>query len=755
MDELTRVYMNKRAKRTTLLMSTALGLQILPAVQAAEIEAEPARAQSERLDTVTVTAEKFEESSLDVPMGLTALSGEDLVRQQSYRLEDFVGQVPGLNLVGSLAGSQLVIRGIASTEASINAPVATYIDDTPLVGIGAFSGGSGSTPNLDTFDMNRIEVLKGPQGTLYGADALGGLVKYVTNAPDPAGFAASVQTGGSTVSNGGTGFDAHGMINVPLTNDLAFRLVAYDNYYPGFIDDPARGRENINGNRFAGGRASLLWNPVTSFSIRFNALYQAHSWGDLSAEDVNPGSFTPIHCNLCQERLASQPGNNKLQYYNTTVNWDMGPVKLLSSTSYYQYSFDQDRDLSVGYGALATTIFNAFGFPGSYGFWAGQNYDGHSWVHETRLASNSDGPLQWQAGVYYTGKSALNFQDYFPIDALSRTVLYNNGLIGTEHLPTTYKEIATFANLDWHITPTFDVAAGGRFSHNKQTFQQIGTGLDVSATIPQSSMHDSVFTYSGDVRWHFTPQSMVYARVAEGFVPGGPNDEGFTVPVPPTYEASTTINYEIGIKNTLLDNHLTVELSAFQIDWRKIQLVATVAGYSSLANGGTAKSQGLEWNFSYVPVKGLTLDINGAYTDARLTQDSPGSVGGLDGDRLPITPLWQGSASANYERPLFGAYMGFAGVSWRFTGSRYAEFEPDSPRLKLPSLRIADLRAGIETQRWTLAAYVKNVGNTVAISYVDDETLPGLGVIPYGGAGPQSAYVALPRTIGAELTVNF
>ena len=757
--------MNTRAKRRTLLLSTAVSLLLLPVTQAgAQTTDQPTKPGNGGIETVTVTAEKRTESSLDVPMGLTALSGDQLVRQQAYRLEDFVGQVPGLNLTSStLSGSQLVIRGIATSSASINAPVATYIDDTPLVGIGPFSGGSSNTPNLDTFDMNRIEVLKGPQGTLYGADALGGILKYVTNAPDPSAFAATVEAGTSSVANGGWGYDVHGMVNVPLADNLAFRLVGYENYDPGFIDDPSRGLKDINGNHFAGGRATLLWAPTADFSIRITANYQSHSWSDLSAEDVNPNTLTPIHCNLCQERNVSQPGFNQFQYYNATIKWDMGWADLLSSTSYFKDSFSQDRDLTIGYGPIATFfLVNVFGLPAApYGFFAGQQYTGDSWVEETRLASKDDGPFQWTTGVYYTGKNATNFQPYFPIYVPTKTILYNDGnFIGTERLPTTYQEIAVFANLDYHITPTFDVAGGGRYSHQSQKFQQIGTGdIDSAATIPETSMDEDVLTYSADARWHFTPESMVYARVASGFVPGGPNDEGFTVPVPHTFGPSRTVDYELGLKSSLLDNHLTVDVSAFIIDWSKIQLVADIGGYSSLANGGTARSDGIEWNFAYVPVDGLTLDFNGAYTDAYLTADAPASVGGFKGDRLPITPLWQTSASANYERPLFGDYSGFAGINWHLTGSRYAEFQPANqlPRQQMPSYNVVDLRAGIETMGWTVALYVKNVGDSNAISYLSAETsyIAPFSTTNVGGGGPQSASVITPRTVGLEITANF
>jgi outer membrane receptor protein involved in Fe transport len=164
-------------------------------------------------------------------MSITALSGADLTASQAFRLEDFAGKVPGVSLIDfGGAGTQVVIRGITTGSVPVNSGVATYIDETPFTASGPFGGQYLLTPNLDTFDMQRIEVLRGPQGTLYGANSLGGVLKYVTNAPDPSAFSAAAETGVSSISNGGTGFDAHGMINLPLAQDLAVRLVGYDNF---------------------------------------------------------------------------------------------------------------------------------------------------------------------------------------------------------------------------------------------------------------------------------------------------------------------------------------------------------------------------------------------------------------------------------------------------------------------------------------------------------------------------------------------
>jgi outer membrane receptor protein involved in Fe transport len=697
-----------------------------------------------RLEEIIVSAEKREESSLDVPMSLTALSGDQLARSQSYRLEDFVGKIPGLTLIsdGPL-GSQLVIRGLTTGSAAVNSSVATYIDETPYTAVGPWAGSSVISPNLDTFDMQRIEVLRGPQGTLYGANALGGLLKYVSNAPDPSGFEARVETGGSYVFNGGAGFDVHGMVNVPLADNAALRVVGYTNYYPGFIDDPSRGVADINGSRFTGFRAGLLYRPTANLSFRLNAFYQNRSWDDYSNEDVNPGTLAPIYGNRLQERLIGQPGDAKTQLYNLTMNWDLEVAKLVSSTSYSNFRIHAVNDLSIEFGPLVGSI---LGVPS--GFADEFTPSDQAFTQEVRLSASGEQSLQWQVGGFFTNQSGGDVERFFPVDAATRTTLFNNLILGAVNLPVHYREFAGFADLDYHITPTVDVDAGGRYSENHQTFHETGTGIFGGVAGFGATSSQGVATYSTDVRWRVIPDNMLYARIASGFVPGGPNSVVATADVPPSYSSSTTVNYEAGIKSSLLDHHFTAELSVFHIDWRKIQLQAVIGGLNQFVNGGTARSDGVEWNFAYLPINGLTLNFNGAYTHAYLTQATPASVNGEVGDRLPAVPLVASAVSAEYERSLFGDYSGFAGADWRFTGSRYSNFTAVGPRQNMPSFNIFDLRAGVKTRAWTFALYAKNVGNRVAINYVQPEALSG-------GLGPQSAVLYAPRTVGATITADF
>lgn len=233
--------------------------------------------QPANLQEIVVTAERRTENIQRVPMSITALAGPQLSARGEYEFQDYAGRVPGLTLIDDGAlGSQLVIRGLTSGGTVVNSPVAVYIDETPYTAAGPWAGSYLIAPNLDTFDMTRIEVLRGPQGTLYGAQALGGLLKYVTNPPDPAKFAASAQAVGDSVYNGATGFEVHGMLNVPLSSKAAIRFVGYDRDSPGYIDDPSRDLTGINGSHYSGGRVSVLYLPTTSLSLRLSGLYQRH-----------------------------------------------------------------------------------------------------------------------------------------------------------------------------------------------------------------------------------------------------------------------------------------------------------------------------------------------------------------------------------------------------------------------------------------------------------------------------------------------
>ena len=696
------------------------------------------------LEEVIVTANKRAERLADVPMSAVVLSGQKLTEAQANTLQDIVNRVPGLQLVSdSPVDNQLIIRGISIGVGAINSSVATYVDEVPYTSEGPFANSSNLAPNLDTYDLARVEVLRGPQGTVYGANALGGLLKYVTNAPDPTKYAASFLTGVSTVNHGGVGYEAHGMVNLPLSDTLALRVVANDNRFPGYIDDPSRGQSQINSVDRYGGRASLLWLADSSLSVRLTAQYQhleAHDTGDV---DVYPGSLQPIFGDLTQEKVIAQPQRVDNEIYNVTINWDLGFGSLTSSTSYTKAIPTLTEDYSWALGAYISSLLGA-----NYGAALTESEPVHSFTQEVRLAWRSDEKWDWMIGGYFTDEGAHEIEATPPIDLNTGRILYDlQSSLGVYDIASTYRELAAFGDVNYHITPAFEVGLGGRYSSEKQSYTQANDGLVTGTDNFTTHSDQDASTYSADAKYKFNPEAIVYVRVASGFVPGGPNDVLPGSPLPETFRSSSTTNYEAGVKGAAMDGRLNYDFDVFDVEWSDIQLVAAIDGLYGVTNGGAARSRGVEGGVSFAPTRGLSLSANGAYTDARLTQDTPASVNGHAGDRLAESPFFSSTLSASYERPLGSAIVGFGGVDWHFTGDRLSEFVVGAPRQTLPSYSMVDVRAGVRVKAYELTLYAKNVGDARAISEVSAETVNGVNAF--------SASVVMPRTFGFTLSGKY
>jgi iron complex outermembrane recepter protein len=697
------------------------------------------------LTEIIVTATKRAERLQDVPMAASVITGAQLMATQATTLQDVVNATPGLQLISaSPVTNELVIRGI-SVASSINASVATYVDETPFSPEGPFAFSTALAPNLDTYDLARIEVLRGPQGTLYGANALGGLLKYVTNAPDPSGFSASFLTGVNSVDHSGqTGWETHGMVNLPLGHDSALRIVADDTYFPGYIDDPSRGAKDINDIRRDGVRGSFLWEPTQNFSIRLSANYQKLTAGDFGTEDVSAATLQPIFGDLVQERDLPQPLSVNNEIYNATINWNLDFGTLVSSTSYSEAHLAFQSDETAELGPLTPIYFGR-----NLGVAATVTGPAQTFTQEVRFSSPSNQKWEWIAGLYFDHQSGGDNQAIVPADLKTGQLLNLSPNLETANITSTYREYAGFGDLTYHFTSAFEVTAGGRFSSNDQTFNEVTAGLLVGADAISHDSSQSVFTYSVDAKYRFNPETMAYARIATGFVPGGPNDTILGATVPATFHSSTTTNYEVGVKGSAAEGRFSYDFDVFDVQWQDIQLEAIVDNFESITNGGAARSDGVEGGVGFIPVQGLTLSLNGAYTNARLTENTPASFGGLAGDRLPLSPFFAGTAAISYEHPLWTDVSGFAGLEWHYEGGRLSEFESGLPRQDLPAYSLVNLHVGLSFHNVTLTAYVKNVGDVQAINSVAQEALP------LRGMSALSASINPPRTIGLTLGAKF
>src|SRR5215469_11394945 len=284
------------------------------------------------LQEVVVTAQKREEKLFDVPMGVTAITSDELQRQQLVNLADLQAKVPGLSLTSIQPGTtRLTLRG--QNVGGVGSTVTTYIDDTPFGSSNALANGFGFSGDFETWDLQRVEVLRGPQGTLYGAGSEGGLLKYVTNPPDPTKFSAAVQAGGEDLAHGDTVGSGKGMINLPLGDRAAFRLSGYYEELPGYINDPSLGEKDINHGYRDGVRAALLVNFTDSLSIRLNAFGQdLHTNGGPGTDVVGAGNLPltppanqlePQNGIFNQQRFINEPTTFKYRIYSGTLNWNV------------------------------------------------------------------------------------------------------------------------------------------------------------------------------------------------------------------------------------------------------------------------------------------------------------------------------------------------------------------------------------------------------------------------------------------------
>ncbi|MGB6486319.1 MAG: TonB-dependent receptor [Steroidobacteraceae bacterium] len=723
------------------------------------------------LQEVVVTAQKRQETLHNVPMGVTAITSADIQSMHLIDFADLETQVPGLSVELVAPGlDRLTIRG--ENVGGVGSTVTTYIDDVPFGSSNALANGEGTTGDFDTWDLERVEVLRGPQGTLYGAGSEGGLLKYVTNPPDPTKFAAAFELGDEDVAHGDDAPSYKAMLNLPVGGSAAFRLDGFYTRMPGYVDDPQLGESDVNRGYNEGGRASFLVNVTDNFSIRLTAFGQTMHTDGSPEIDVFGGAGTPLtppadelqpdDGNYNQHRFINEPSTFKYDIYSGTLDWNLGWGTLTSVTSYGKTTQDQFTDATstaaapgLSFGVLTDSLLP----PGTNaGVAETSDLVIDKLTQEVRLASSTGQPLEWQAGAFFTRESSTLPQTLpsFIIPTLAPTGLPS---LENANLDALYREWSAFAQIDYHFIPAFDVALGGRWSENKQSENEVLGGLLVSPTQTTGGASTGTdFTYSVAPRWHVSQDTMAYVRVASGYRPGGPNALPPITPtgVGRTYQADSTVNYEIGVKSNLLDNRLSVDVDAFQINWKKIQLFEFVDDFGINANGGTATSKGLEWTLGLTPVNGLTFTLAGAYVNAYLTEDAP-AAGGANGDQLPYAPKWSNSLDANYTWRAFADYSAFAGATWSYIGSRASDFSTTeavaggavvfeaNPRPDLGGYNTLNLRAGIDNGRWTFELYCKNIADTRGLTFYTNTGTPNFG----GAIGIQE-----PRTIGATIDLH-
>ena len=502
------------------------------------------------LEEIIVTAQKRSQALTDVPMSVSVLTGDTLARQQADNFQDLVAMVPGFSISGSQRGfTRVTLRGI--NTGGVSSTVGVYVDDVPFGSSTGLANGGVLAGDFDTFDVARVEVLRGPQGTLYGASSLGGVLKYVPNAPSTEGFEARLQGTAEDVKNGDMGYAVAGVVNIPVNDQFALRASGSSRSDKGYIDsignnpiatltDPnvnviegTRVEKGLNTTDTVGGRLSALYKPTEAFSINLTAQMQNIDADAPDTIDADAATLEPLNNGLVQSRYQRSYSNVEYRVYSATIDWDFSGFSLQSITS--DGSFDQNwqQDLAIASSLagvpLSAYLTFAFDDPNTpeiaplLSAVLPQVVSTDKFTQEFRLLSAESDSFEWLLGAYYTDEDSLIDQQIWAVDAGTENRTAGFPVLAVASVVSTYKELAFFANGTWHISPNFELSVGARASDNDQTVRQTTSGPLAGASDISGDSSESPFTWSLSPRWIVNDRSSVYARVATGFRAGGPN----------------------------------------------------------------------------------------------------------------------------------------------------------------------------------------------------------------------------------------
>jgi outer membrane receptor protein involved in Fe transport len=679
--------------------------------------------ESTKLDEIVVTAQKRIQRLQDVPAPVTTLDPASLTASSQFRLQDYYTKIPGLALTPSTQSQQILsIRGV--TAGSGNPTVGVMVDDVPY-GSSTFNGGGQIVPDIDPGDLARVEVLRGPQGTLYGASSIGGLIKFVTADPSTEQLRGRLAAGINSVANGhDPGHDFRGSVNVPLGDTFAVRASGFTRRDPGYVDNVFSNEDAVNSTDADGGRVSALWRPSEQLSLKLSALIQKLTAS--GGADVNPALD-----DLQQNRLPGTGGySRKAQLYSATLSAKLAGANLDAISGYGINTVSTVADFSAIFATPSSQV---------------ADNETRKFSQEIRLSADT-GWGQWLLGGFYTDEDTDYDQFFY---ALNPATGDQTARLLTFSFPTTYEEYAAFGDVLFHVTDRLDIQLGARQSEIRQTYNQTTlSAAGAVSTIPERRARPNAFTYLATAQYELRPDFMIYTRLASGYRSGGPNTSPQNSVVPGQYEPDKSQNYEIGIKGDFLARLLSIDASVYHTDWKDIQLTLrnALAGVTYIDNAGKARSRGVELSVLLRPTSSLKVAGWAAWNDATLTEGLPltSPTRASAGDRLPFNSRFSANLSLDQEFPLWKDMRGFVGGVASYTGERRGQFVSATiPRATFPEFTRVDLSMGVRSDSWGVDLFVNNLLDKRGIINSD----PTISPFPI--------YFIQPRTVGVNLSRSF
>jgi iron complex outermembrane recepter protein len=718
------------------------------------------------LAEIVVSANRIGDVSLQrTPMAISVVSPESLDSKGLGGVSDFIRLLPSVNMQSESPGeNDIEMRGLVTTEvdptnAQERSLVALYLDDAAIT-MQAFN------PDLHVYDLERIEVIRGPQGTLYGAGSMAGTIRFITKKPDTNTYSGDGDISVSQTNHGGTNTSERGMLNVPLIEGkLAARLVLYRSKDSGFIDNIQLHERDANPAYSTQARLSVRWLPLEALTIDASATFARLNALGRNAVDPSLGAYT--YESLTPEQMADY-----FKLFNVTADWDVSFAHLISSTSYIQRKLDENETFQY----LVDALLTGTALPSN----SSSSNDIHQFQEELRLVSRPDQRLRWITGAYFerlsrfypqniptTNFDAIYGAGYGDDPTFNSQTLYgtptpNDIFYGT--IGITERQFALFGEATYAITPKLDLTLGARYFNFHDDFNLFFTGiagaLGPGEPLTQNGdQKSSGANPRGVLSYKITDDVMVFGEAARGFRYGGVNEPA---PVslcqadlaqlglkqsPLTFGPDNLWSYTLGEKSTLDNGRLLVNLDGFYIDWRDVQTVHDLnCGYYFTQNKGKLKSQGLELESKMRVTSALTVGLSGSYTDARANGAIP-NLEAADGDRAPFFPRTIVTLTGEYGIPMPKGKI-LLSTDYTLRSNAYTQFSSAAPQyFEIPSTKVLNGSIEYRLDQWSVSLYGTNLTDDRLVSGIDNF---------YPTVQPGNVeYWGRPRTVGVHLHAGF
>ncbi|WP_109808994.1 TonB-dependent receptor [Sphingosinithalassobacter portus] len=717
---------------------------------------------------IVVTALRRETRLQDTPLAVTVVSGRALSAAGIRELTG-IPLVPGLGFVDSgPSNTRLIVRGIQTVG---EPTVGLYYDEVPVSGVvGPANDAGGNAPRLKLFDVERVEVLRGPQGTLFGSGSMGGTVRVLFRKPDDS-WAARVEGEASWTEGGGFNHGINAMVNIPVASGIfAVRAVGYDDYHAGYIDNPVLGLTNFNSDHSYGGRLLARLTPTPDLTLDAAVQYQ-HGTGDRPIWYGEQGPYQAVN----QVRL---PSLDELTIYSLTARWD-GPgftgtatgsiahrrYEVAISDPSYFFQSQQNNPATCarlrGGGNPCTpamqSAFNDYVQDYVHGLLTGLQ---RSTTHtgELRFASTGAGWLQWTAGGFVSDRHAFDDNNQFKADPVTGEVLQPLIRQTERVIDDWLTQYAGYGELSATPVGWMTATVGLRyFDYRRKVGGNTVVPLDLinarASAYTMVSSNDSGWVFKGNIAVRPTADLMFYAQAEQGFRPGGVNQViGLPAELGP-YRSDSLWTYELGVKSSWLDHMATLNIALYRTDWHDMQVGgSTPAGpFQIISNAGAARITGVEVEATLRPARGLELSAAGSYTDAKLSEDQRNAniiATGRRGDRIPYVPRFAAGGSASYSWQAAPDVQAHLRLDVTHVGASASEFRPDNVFYRrLPAYTLVNLTADVDLkQGWSVGLFAANLFDEVAITA---STANGVS------AGRTLNTSARPRTLGVRIGKDF